>query len=89
MNTTDRVRHIIADRLCVDLAEVTDEANIHDDLHADSLDAVDLMMEIEHELNIIIPDEKAETMKTVKQIIDYVLYLTHCQEATIIKQQTK
>ncbi|HEY5256889.1 MAG TPA: acyl carrier protein [Candidatus Baltobacteraceae bacterium] len=63
--TFDRVKKIIVEQLGVDEAEVTQEASITDDLGADSLDQVELVMAFETEFNIDIPDEEAEKIKTV------------------------
>ena len=63
--TFDKVKKIIVDQLGVDDAEVTMEASITDDLGADSLDQVELVMAFETEFNIDIPDEEAEKIKTV------------------------
>jgi acyl carrier protein len=63
--TFDKVKKIIIDQLGVDEAEVTPEAAITDDLGADSLDQVELVMAFETEFNIDIPDEEAEKIKTV------------------------
>ena len=60
-----RVKKIIVDKLGVDEAEVTNEASFTNDLGADSLDTVELIMEFEKEFNISIPDEQAETITTV------------------------
>ncbi|MFY9781074.1 MAG: acyl carrier protein [Candidatus Baltobacteraceae bacterium] len=63
--TFEKVKKIIVDQLGVDEAEVTMEASITDDLGADSLDQVELVMSFESEFNIDIPDEEAEKIKTV------------------------
>jgi len=63
--TFDKVKKIIVEQLGVDEAEVTPEASITDDLGADSLDQVELVMAFETEFNIDIPDEEAEKIKTV------------------------
>jgi acyl carrier protein len=63
--TFEKVKKIIVDQLGVDEAEVTMEASITDDLGADSLDQVELVMAFETEFNIDIPDEEAEKIKTV------------------------
>ncbi len=63
--TFDKVKKIIVEQLGVDEAEVTKEASITDDLGADSLDQVELVMAFETEFNIDIPDEEAEKIKTV------------------------
>jgi acyl carrier protein len=66
MSTTfDKVKKIIVEQLGVDESEVTPEASITDDLGADSLDQVELVMAFETEFNIDIPDEEAEKIKTV------------------------
>jgi acyl carrier protein len=67
-----RVKKIIVDKLGVDEAEVTNEASFTNDLGADSLDTVELIMEFEKEFNISIPDEQAETITTVGQAIAYL-----------------
>jgi acyl carrier protein len=63
--TFDKVKKIIVEQLGVDEAEVTMDASITDDLGADSLDQVELVMAFETEFNIDIPDEEAEKIKTV------------------------
>jgi acyl carrier protein len=65
MLTFDKVKKIIVEQLGVDESEVTLEASITDDLGADSLDLVELVMAFESEFNIDIPDEEAEKIKTV------------------------
>jgi len=72
MSTFDRVKKIIVDQLGVDQAEVTPEASIEDDLGADSLDRVELVMAFETEFNIDIPDEEAEKIKTVGDAVKRV-----------------
>ncbi len=67
-----RVIAIIVDKLGVDQAEVTPEASFTNDLGADSLDTVELIMEFEKEFNIAIPDDQAEKIQTVGQAVDYV-----------------
>jgi acyl carrier protein len=68
----ERVRKIIIDQLGVDDAEVTGEAKFIDDLGADSLDTVELVMALEEEFGIEIPDEDAEKIVTVKDAISYI-----------------
>ena len=68
----DRVRAIIAEQLGVKLEEVTDSASFIEDLGADSLDTVELVMALEEEFETEIPDEDAEKITTVQQAIDYV-----------------
>ena len=67
-----KVKSIIIDKLGVDEAEVTNEASFTNDLGADSLDTVELIMEFEKEFNISIPDDQAENISTVGQAIAYL-----------------
>ncbi|MCX6301488.1 MAG: acyl carrier protein [Bacteroidetes bacterium RBG_19FT_COMBO_42_10] len=67
-----RVKEIIVDKLGVDESEVTAEASFTNDLGADSLDTVELIMEFEKEFNIGIPDDQAETISTVGDAIKYI-----------------
>lgn len=67
-----RVKKIIVDKLGVDESEVVNEASFTNDLGADSLDTVELIMEFEKEFNISIPDEQAENIATVGQAITYL-----------------
>ena len=67
-----RVKKIIVDKLGVDEAEVTPEASFTNDLGADSLDTVELIMEFEKEFDIQIPDDQAENISTVGQAISYI-----------------
>jgi acyl carrier protein len=68
----DRVRKIVVEQLGVKEDEVTPESSFVDDLGADSLDTVELVMALEEEFETEIPDEDAEKITTVKQAIDYV-----------------
>ena len=67
-----KVTAIIVDKLGVDAAEVKPEASFTNDLGADSLDTVELIMEFEKEFNIAIPDDQAENISTVGQVIDHI-----------------
>jgi acyl carrier protein len=67
-----KVTAIIVDKLGVDEAEVTHEASFTNDLGADSLDTVELIMEFEKEFNIAIPDDQAEKIATVGNAIEYI-----------------
>jgi acyl carrier protein len=67
-----RVKAIIVDKLGVDEAEVTPQASFTNDLGADSLDTVELIMEFEKEFNIAIPDDQAEKIGTVGEAIKYI-----------------
>ena len=68
----DRVKQIVAEQLGVDDDQVTPEASFMDDLGADSLDTVELVMALEEEFECEIPDEEAEKITTVGQAIDYI-----------------
>ena len=67
-----RVKAIIVDKLGVDETEVTPEASFTNDLGADSLDTVELIMEFEKEFNIAIPDDQAEKIGTVGEAVSYI-----------------
>jgi acyl carrier protein len=69
---SNKVRAIIVDKLGVDESEVTPEASFTNDLGADSLDTVELIMEFEKEFNISIPDDQAENIQTVGQAVTYL-----------------
>ncbi|UFN68691.1 acyl carrier protein [Vibrio alginolyticus] len=71
-NIEKRVKKIIVEQLGVDEAEVKNEASFVDDLGADSLDTVELVMALEEEFDTEIPDEEAEKITTVQAAIDYV-----------------
>lgn len=68
----DRVKRIIVERLGVDEAEVTLDASFKDDLGADSLDVVELVMELEDEFDMEISDEDAEKISTVGEVVEYI-----------------
>jgi acyl carrier protein len=68
----ERVKKIIVDKLGVDEGEVNPDANFTNDLGADSLDTVELIMEFEKEFDIAIPDEQAEEIQTVGQAVSYL-----------------
>ena len=70
--TQDKVRSIIAEQLGVKLEEVTPQASFIDDLGADSLDTVELVMALEEEFGVEIPDEEAEKMVTVGDAMKYI-----------------
>ena len=71
-NIEARVKKIVAEQLGVNEAEVKNESTFVDDLGADSLDTVELVMALEEEFGCEIPDEEAEKITTVQQAIDYV-----------------
>ena len=72
MSTFDKVKEVIIDKLGVDESAITEEAHFVNDLGADSLDTVELIMELEEEFSIEIPDEKSETITTVGAAVDYI-----------------
>jgi acyl carrier protein len=72
MLDVNKVKEIIVNQLGVDVSEVTPEASFIDDLGADSLDTVELVMAFEEEFNVEIPDEDAEKLTTVGSAIDYL-----------------
>ena len=71
-NTFDRVKTIVVDHLGVDEDKVTEAANFVDDLGADSLDTVELVLAFEEEFEIDIPDNAAEKIQTVKDAVDFI-----------------
>ena len=72
MNTIDKVKKIIAEQLCISTDDIADDANIVEDLGADSLDIVELLMTFEDEFKVSIPDEKLEELKTIPQIVKVI-----------------
>ena len=72
VDVEERVVKVIADQLNVDKKKVTSELSIIDDLGADSLDTVELVMDLERKFRIEISDEDAEKLRTVQDIIDYI-----------------
>jgi acyl carrier protein len=71
-SNAERIKQIVAEQLGVDEDQVTQEASFMDDLGADSLDTVELVMALEEEFDIEISDEDAEKIQTVQNAIDYV-----------------
>ena len=72
MSTFDKVKDVIMDKLGVEDSKIKMEASFVDDLGADSLDTVELIMEFEEEFGIEIPDDDAEKMTTVGAAVDYI-----------------
>ena len=72
MSTFEKVRDIVVEQLGVDAGDVAVESTFIDDLGADSLDIVELIMAFEEEFGIEIPDEAAEKMKTVQDVVTYI-----------------
>lgn len=82
MAVADRVKEIIVEQLGVNPEEVTEDASIIEDLGADSLDTVELVMALEEEFNAEIPDEEAEKLKSVGDAIKYI-------EEKVVKKDKK
>jgi len=72
MNVADKIKEAIIDKLGVEESQITPEASFIDDLGADSLDTVELIMALEEEFDLEIPDEDAEGLTTVKAVVDYI-----------------
>jgi len=72
MESRDRIKKIIVDQLGVDEGKITEDSSFVDDLDLDSLDIVELIMAFEEEFDIEIPDEDAEKMKTVGDVVKYL-----------------
>ncbi len=72
MNTIDKVKEIIAEQLGLEVAEVTAEAKVKDDLGADSLDMVELVMELEEAFGMKIAEEEMKQILTVQDVADYI-----------------
>jgi len=72
MSTFDKVKEVIVDKLGVEEDKIESSSSFVDDLGADSLDTVELIMQLEEEFGIEIPDESAEKMTTVQQAVDYI-----------------
>ena len=72
MEIFDKIKSIISDELNIDQAKITKEANIREDLGADSLGAVEVIMALEDEFGITIDDDTAQSFKTVGDLVDYV-----------------
>jgi acyl carrier protein len=71
-NIENKINEIIVDKLGIEQSEITDSASFTNDLGADSLDTVELIMEFEKEFNISIPDEEAEKIQTVGDAVTYL-----------------
>ena len=72
MSTFDKVKEVVIDKLGVEDDKIVSEASFVDDLGADSLDTVELIMQLEEEFGMEIPDEDAETITTVQAAVDYI-----------------
>mgnify|MGYP001201530533 FL=1 len=71
-NLENKIKEIIIDKLGIEESEITDSASFTNDLGADSLDTVELIMEFEKEFNVSIPDEEAEKIQTVGDAVAYL-----------------
>ena len=71
-NLENKIKEIIVDKLVIEESEITDSASFTNDLGADSLDTVELIMEFEKEFNVSIPDEEAEKIQTVGDAVAYL-----------------
>ena len=72
MSTFDKVKEVIIDKLGIEDSKIESESSFVDDLGADSLDTVELIMQLEEEFGIEIPDEEAEKITTVQAAVDYI-----------------
>jgi acyl carrier protein len=72
LSTFDRVQKVVVEQLDVDAGEVTEKASFVEDLGADSLDVVELVMALEEEFDIEIPDDDAEKITTIAQAVTYI-----------------
>ena len=78
MSSFDKVKEVIMDKLGVDEDKINIEASFVDDLGADSLDTVELIMQLEEEFGMEIPDEEAEKLTTVGSAVDYIASHASC-----------
>jgi len=76
MQIEDKVKKLIAEKLNVDISDVVDDASLIDDLGADSLAIIELIMTMEEEFDIEVPDEDAEKLSTVKDAVNYIIEKT-------------
>jgi len=81
VNIQEKVIEIVSEQMGVDKAEVSPETSFINDLNADSLDTVELVMEFEDEFDMSIPDEEAEKIQTVGAAIDYITQIMKDKEA--------
>lgn len=90
LSIEERVKNLIADKLGVGLDEVVNEAELHDHLGADSLDTVEIVMEMEKEFNIVIPDDEAENLETVADHIAIVeKHFANSKEVDLSSENTE
>ncbi len=72
MSTLEKVKNLIAEQLCISVKDIKDDANIVEDLGADSLDVVEMLMTLEDEFGLSIPDDKVEDIKTIPAIVKMI-----------------
>lgn len=72
MKTIEKVKQLIAEQLCISETDIKDDANVVEDLGADSLDIVELLMSFEDEFKVSIPDDRLEELKTIPQIVSVI-----------------
>ncbi len=70
--TIEKVKEIIANQLSVDVKKLTEKTNIAEELGADSLDVVEILMALEEEFEVSIPDEAIPSIKTIKDVVDFI-----------------
>ena len=70
--TIEKVKEIIANQLSVDVKKLTEKTNIAEELGADSLDVVEILMALEEEFEVSIPDEAIPNIKTIKDVVDFI-----------------
>ncbi len=72
MSTLEKVKKLIAEQLCISTDDIADDANVVDDLGADSLDVVEMLMTLEDEFGLSIPDDQVDSIKTVPAIVKLI-----------------
>ncbi len=72
MSTLEKVKKLIAEQLCISTDDIADDANVVDDLGADSLDVVEMLMTLEDEFGLSIPDDQVDAIKTVPAIVKLI-----------------
>ena len=72
MTTVEKVKEIVANQFSVDASKISDTTNIAEELGADSLDLVEILMSLEDEFGVSIPDEVIPNIKTVKDVVEYI-----------------
>ena len=70
---TNKLKEIISDKTGIEINEVTNDSHLKDDLGADSLDSIEIVMEAEKQFNIAVPDEYYDEVKTVSEAVEYIL----------------